>query len=137
MKETWRETGSAMNADLSIPDQSFMNKSQIIYKADAEWDGPWRSPVHMFQWNSRITLEITNVRVERLQDISEEDAKAEGVKLIPGVYRVFGMKSEYEPMKPFPYKDSFRGYWNSINEKRGHGWDKNPWVWVLEYKVLK
>lgn len=70
------------------------------------------SSIHMPRWASRITLEITNVRVERVQEISEEDAKAEGVDSVK----------------------SFKDLWNSIYFERGFGWNKNPWVWVLEFK---
>lgn len=70
--------------------------------------------IHMPRWASRITLEITGVRVERLQDITDDDAKAEGV----GGVGTFGV------------------LWNEINAKRGHSWDTNPWVWVIEFKKV-
>jgi hypothetical protein len=75
---------------------------------------------------SRICREITLVRVERLQDISEEDAKREGCEL----------HTEYMPMKVgFNYRQSFGGLWESIN---GPGsWDANPWVWVVEFKGIE
>ena len=69
---------------------------------------------------SRIMLEITNIRVGRVQDISDEDCIAEGLKLLQG-----GIRSE------------FRILWDSINAKRGFGWDVNPWVWVIEFKQVK
>ena len=71
----------------------------------------------MPRWASRITLEITEVRVERLQDISEDDARAEGV--------------EYEDCWT-TYRQAFEGLWCKIN---GSGsWDANPWVWVIEFR---
>jgi hypothetical protein len=71
-------------------------------------------------WASRITLEITEVRVERLQEISESDAEAEGVTSHGGLSAVF----------------MYAELWDSLNEKRGHGWDLNPWVWVIEFQPL-
>jgi len=96
------------------------------YWADGEvkfgnWSRPV-SPIFMPRWASRITLDITSVRVERVQEISEEDARAEGV----------------EPDKETgSYKDSFMVLWDRLNARRGFGWDKNPWVWVIEFRVIE
>lgn len=82
----------------------------------------WRPSIHMPRWASRITLEITGVRVERLQDISERDAWAEGCEGFDD--DVSGGKSGYS---------EFAELWESIN---GPGsWDANPWVWVVEFKL--
>jgi hypothetical protein len=83
--------------------------------------GRLRSSIHMPRWASRITLEITEVRVQRLQDISEEDAKAEGVDPL-------GMMFGGEPYRE-SYRQGFEVAWASIN---GAGsWDANPWVWAI------
>ena len=81
----------------------------------------WRSPIHMPRWASRITLEITGIRVERVQDITEGDCIAEGIKA--------HWKSEA--------KDIFQDIWDSIYAKKGFGWDQNPWVWVIEFERIK
>ena len=86
----------------------------------------WRSPIHMPRWASRLTLLVTDVRVQRLQEISEADAKAEGVG---GVcwedWRDYG--------GPSSYRLPFRSLWNSIH---GHdAWDDNPWVAALTFTV--
>lgn len=85
--------------------------------------------IHMPRWASRITLEITDVRVERLQDISEADARAEGAPpshpTIDAVSRSFG----YED---FP-RSWYAQLWDSINAKTAP-WSSNPWVWVIEFK---
>lgn len=81
--------------------------------------GKWRPSIFMPRWASRILLEITAVRVERLQNISNEDALAEGVEL-RGKLRPWAL---------------YRELWESIN---GPGsWEANPWVWVIEFKVLE
>lgn len=85
----------------------------------------WKPSIHMPRWASRINLEITDIRVERLQEINEEDAKHEGVKRINA--GDFGMET---------WSSAFRNLWDSINSKRGYGWDTNPWVWVIEFKRI-
>jgi hypothetical protein len=80
-----------------------------------------RSAIHMPRWASRLTLEITNIRVERLQAITEEDALDEGVD-----YEWHGI--------PVGMRDNYRTLWDSLNAKRGYGWDVNPWVWVIEFR---
>ena len=84
----------------------------------------WRPSIHMPRWASRITLEVVSVRVERLQEISETDALAEGING-EELFRAQG----YAP-------DAFRKLWDSLNAKRGYGWAKNPYVWVIEFKRL-
>ncbi len=100
--------------------------------------GKWRPSIFLPTWASRITLEITGVRVERLQDISEADAVAEGIERVNqlGVLRCSGWK-DYSGlrngfMSPLA---SYRSLWESIN---GPGsWDVNPWVWVVEFRRIK
>jgi len=107
--------------------------STIFYRATVEsepgirvWDGPWRPSIHMPRWASRITLEITGIRVERVQDISEEDARAEGV----GAHGGWNAdETEYGVNARGP----FSHLWDSINAKR-HPWASNPWVWVIEFR---
>lgn len=78
----------------------------------------WKSPIHMPRWASRIEIEVTGVRVERLQDISAQDAWAEGIPHSPDV----------DPVH------EFRTLWESIS---GAGsWGTNPWVWVVEFKRI-
>lgn len=93
---------------------------------DAYRDGEkWRPSIFMPRWASRIVLEIVNIRVERVQDISRADAIAEGMT---------------EPQRPYStalwQEEQYQELWNKINGPRGYGWDVNPWVWVLEYKPI-
>jgi len=87
----------------------------------------------MPRWASRITLEIIDVRVERIQDISEEGVKRGGI--LERGYSYDGRPAEKSnQLSVIPAWFDFRDLWNSINAKRGYGWDKNPWVWVIEFK---
>lgn len=104
--------------------------NHIYYRADAEGvdlqGGFWTPSIYMPRWASRITLEVTGVRVERLQDISEEDAVDEGVS--PRDWRG-------DNMSPDRARKAFRRLWESIN---GPGsWDANPWVWMVEFQRVQ
>ena len=93
----------------------------------------WTPSIHMPRWASRITLELTGVRVERLQDISEADARAEGIDYDPGeggVFHVSGLAGCCNETAI----GSYRKLWESIY---GTGsWAANPWVWVLLFKKV-
>jgi hypothetical protein len=111
-------------------------RPEIHYKADAERpyiedydpsEWKWRPSIHMPRCASRINLLITNIRVERVQDISEEDAKAEGV--VPTISEALWN----DPIFTHLYRWPFALLWDAINEKRGYGWDVNPFVWVIEF----
>jgi len=128
-----RETFAMPMTVLGAPNYLKMNDGvPIIYRADGTTltDQPdfygvhWRPSIHMPRWASRITLEITDVRVERVQDIGAYDALAEGIKPrgMDGVDIATNLI------------DDFRELWDSINAKRGFGWDANPWVWVIKFK---
>ncbi len=83
------------------------------------------------KWAARLWLEVSNVRVERVQEISAEDVAAEGLwDKIAQTYH--GELNSYDR---WGAKRQFEDLWNSINAKRGYGWDANPWVWVLEFKL--
>ena len=115
----------------------------VRYKAT--WDrchsAPWRPSIHMPRWASRITLEVTGVRVERLQAISESDARAEGVDWVaPDPYgEVWDDEREdpsqvgYSSAGASFARDNFRRLWGKINGK-SHSWESNPWVWVVEFR---
>jgi hypothetical protein len=81
--------------------------------------------IHMPRWASRITLQVTAVRVERVQDITAADAIAEGCMLPEDSGTEFGGRVRAVT--------AFRDLWDKINGPRGHGWDANPWVWVVEF----
>lgn len=105
--------------------------------------------IHMPRWASRITLEVTGIYVERLCDISDDDAIAEGIladygivsyDCVGGAHReVMGYRYMVSECTEESYEtacEAYRELWNSMYEKRGYGWDSNPWVWVCEFKVI-
>ncbi len=81
---------------------------------------------------ARIWLEITGVRVEKVQDITWQDCKAEGITLV-GDELVFNNKKQKQSLM----RTKFRRLWDSINAKRGYGWIKNPFVWCVEFRKVK
>lgn len=91
------------------------------------WDRRWRPSIHMQKWACRIWLEVTGVRVERVQAITEDDARAEGLDSFHPTWHEGFCES---------YREQFATLWDSLNAKRGYGWDTNPWVWVIDFKVV-
>lgn len=124
-RETWQQWES-------IGDD--MKPAALVYRAtdDIEWI-KWRPAIHMPRWASRITLEITGIRVERLQDISEEDAMREGISIAE-----IGWKNYLNPDEicETPIQ-CFQTLWESINGPGSWARDGKKWVWVIEFKRIK
>lgn len=96
----------------------------------------WTPSIHMPRFACRTVLEITDVRVERLQDIGEEDAKAEGVTRIDHgrEYYFSAMRDEPDHRNWVDPTDAYKELWESIN---GAGsWAQNPWVWVISFRKV-
>jgi len=91
----------------------------------------WKSSIHMYRWTSRIDLEVVSVRIERLQDISEKDAMAEGCH--SGQFEYKGFPKDGEGTETAV--ESYQILWESINGKGS--WALNPWVWVIEFKRIQ
>lgn len=112
VRETWADlrpyNGIAYRADVS--------KTGIITK--------WKPSIFMPRWASRITLEITGVRVERVQEIGYEDILREGIRMNNPHIIYSG------------YQESFKQLWDSINGKK-YPWVSNPWVWVISFKRIE
>jgi len=117
--------------------------SMMYYRADGEiWQQMeqsgtgfnWRSPRFMPRWASRILLEITDVSVQRVQDISDDDAIAEGLDAEHADGHGYVVAS---PNGYVLVRDAFRELWGSINAKRGFGWAENPWVWALTFRRVQ
>jgi len=139
VRETWGRTTNVNNSR-SWPNRAHIpmhGGEVVIFAADGHWqwcDGDgfatersfWRPSIHMPRWASRITLRITDVRVERLQDIREDEARAEGCN--PIIH-------EDGAIDCGTRKTTFARLWNRIN---GPGaWEANPWVWVIEFERVK
>ncbi|MEW9586354.1 hypothetical protein [Paraburkholderia sp. DGU8] len=92
-----------------------------------------RPSIFMPRVASRITLEVTGARVERLQDITDADAMAEGIQRTDGdgEWAVEGLDHLAHPPT-----NSYRELWDDLNAARGYGWDANPWVWAVEFKRI-
>lgn len=106
------------------------------YAATDDVDDPrWTPSIHMPRRASRITLNVTNVRVERLQDISEEDAKAEGVRPFLETHDRFSpeQRIDGDSVTEKPHRTAFVCLWDEINGDRAL-FASNPWVWVVEFK---
>jgi hypothetical protein len=96
----------------------------------------WRPSIHMPRWASRITLEIVNVHIEHIQDMLIR-AKENGTNNMWSEFFSEGIPQvvEWNSKGNVPTPASlFIDLWNSINARRGYGWDENPWVWVIEFK---
>ena len=112
-----------------------------VYKADvpenmAEFINKgikWKPSIHMPKDAARIWLEVVEVRAERLNEISEEDACAEGVEG-GDLWKDYKMGNDPEAMRFIEPSESFRSLWKSINGP--DSWDENPWVWVVTFKVI-
>jgi len=135
-RETWM--------DLSVVDGALGAAMYSATFGNAPEGGRWRPGILMPRWASRITLDVVAVRVERLQDISEADAIAEGVEL-------GGPIGHLPTYLARPYSYHYAQLWDSINgdphierddegreiARRSFAWAANPWVWVIEFKRVE
>ncbi len=134
-KENWRFIGTDMNRlgrthstqDVVIEYQSddASRTIEIDWREAEKWMARKRGgkpSIHMPKWASRLWLRITDVRVERLQDICLKDIEAEGIKDDRATWNAPIQQAKFSEL------------WDSINEKRGYGWDANPWCWILTYE---
>lgn len=138
VRETWRkycfvDSMGYTHFDQEIIEYAADNPGRIylvdgdgarMYNKDgSEKYVPWRPSIHMPKSACRLYLQITDIRVERLNEISEEDAKAEGVETL-GLYPGYDVSA----------RGKFEGLWNSINGP--DSWDSNPFVWVISFKKI-
>lgn len=159
-------TGRCIGAPLGVGDRAWCREAWAYYGGDerlylqepqcvayrATWDsdprrevwqtdppgGRWRPSIHMPRWASRILLEVVEVRVQRLQEISEEDARAEGMQHHDGLgIGHSGRRHDlnHGSVAATAY-DAYAVVWDLINGKRAP-WASNPWVWAYTFRALK
>jgi len=133
VRETWSPW-----ADKSTEVLFALGKEKAIYRADfidgvssleVGGDEHWHSSIHMPKKYARLWIPITNVRVERVQEISIEDCKAEGV--------LCDCLENEDNRCLLGNKGHFKILWDSLNAKRGYPWESNPWVWIVEFERVK
>lgn len=134
VREAWAPLEALTHSDPGVT--ALANRG--FYRADdGTVDGEisrWRSSIHMPRWASRITLIVTEVRVERLQDITEADAKAEGVDCDSDGWRDYQMSTTQCCTNA---RDSFRTLWDSLNGDRpGCAWSDNPWIAAYTFRPI-
>lgn len=131
VRETWRKFNASDECGCSEYPCRCPANNAVLYRADGDsGESKWKPSSQMPRLASRILLEITAVRVERLRDTSEGDAVEEGVAPMYG-----GYWKNYQPgwtQHQLSARGSFVTLWNSINGV--DAWDKNPWVWVIEFR---
>lgn len=118
-----------------------LEKPEFVYRA-TDWEGwleyevepiRWKPSIFMPRRASRITLEVTAVRVERVQDITWQDILAEGIHSGTAM----GVPYPENPTWIENVIGEFASLWDSINAARGYSWESNPWVWVVDFKVVQ
>jgi len=130
-KETWYPN-PATCTPIYKADYPLEEKPQV-WSADAKW----RPSIFMPRWASRIDSEITDIRVEKLQDITEEDAVKEGciahhIHIVEGIL----VNSSIGRMDYITARENYKNLWNSINGQK-YPWSSNPWVWPIEFRRIK
>jgi hypothetical protein len=130
--QLWVREAQAVSVDAAIYRADYTDDAQV--RMPKMLGFKWIPSIHMRREFSRIQLEITGIRVERLQDISDDDALAEGVISYPvGNLTVFGVEgTKIEKLHP---RAAYLALWDEINGRGSV--DTNPWVWVVEFKVIK
>lgn len=139
VREVWALCGSLANVrpkDFEFP--HIVLRDGLRYQSDDDgYDGTvqyWRPSIHMPRWASRLTLRLTDVRIERLQEISEADAQAEGITGPHYVgYQAYFLPGDSKPRYSCATA-AFECLWESL-----HGpdsWATNPWVWALTFELI-
>jgi len=126
VRETWQHSCRAPGIDICYRADGEPESCDAYY-VDNHWC-KWKPAIHMSKEAARIFLQVTGVRVERLQDITAQDAEREGFKFV----YAYGLDSV--AMTAY---EAFAHYWNCINAKRDEGayaYEKNPWVWVYTFE---
>ncbi len=125
VRETWHKyTKRVGEGEACRLEEFYGYRASVANSEDA--DEPWKPSIHMPKEAARIWLKVTDVRVERLQDITNEQTKREGIKITEAVYLGYA-----------DGKEKFSKLWDSTIKRKDldrHGWEANPWVWVIEFE---
>ncbi len=121
-----------------LPD-ALKTHEHCLFRAGGLPDLKWTPSIHMPRWASRLTLRVTDVRIERVQELTEEQAKLEGIRY-HSLYQEWGGVESHPDSRPHAPQwrwyekanDAFKYLWNSIYQN----WDENPYVWVIEFEVI-
>lgn len=131
VRETWQhESPHCTDHKCGNPDHVYYRASE---SSEVVASMTWRPSIFMPRWASRITLQITGIRSERLQWIKSGDAIDEGVGEIQHIWDKMG---DTTGMGPKAYKLAFSMLWDEINAKRGYRWESNPWVWAYTFQKV-
>lgn len=136
VREAWWNVCAADGATVTAPG-SHPGRDAAFFVADHQEFPPCphyrkRPSIHMPRWASRLTLSVTEVRVQRLHDIGEYDAREEGAARL-----LMDDEGKFYEQTNGTHRCGFAGLWESINgERKGAGWDDNPWVVALTFAVI-
>lgn len=135
VRETWQQVRDIDGKRFTVNSTQRCQDARVVYSATLSEEEPptWRPSIHMPRWASRITLEVTVVRVERLQEIESNDVYAEGFPVYDYDEHALATAREY---KMAPLLHQFACVWDRLNVKRGYPWESNPWVWVVSFKRI-
>jgi len=139
VRETWCQQADSLTERLIAGKAHYAADGYEVHDVDGLERSPWRPSIHMPRWASRITLEVTGIRPERIQSISEVGAKAEGVE--KGMTAVEIIDRTAGLPRRASYRSGFELLWDSIygSTAFAHGpleWESNPWVWATTFKVV-
>lgn len=142
VRETWCRADGTPNDGRPIGPDAWgclyrASEPKAVGADDEARNAPWRPSIFMPRWASRILLEIECVHIERVQDITEEEALREGVARFEGPVGELlfqDYSKEFWGTPAYTARDSFKTLWDSINAARGFGWEANPYVWVVSFK---
>lgn len=173
VRETWRiwesesfaGNGEPLDPDvftgqLAACSDEFLRSRPLEFRADSLDEGPWRPAIFMPRWASRLLLEVVEISAQRVQEISLDDARAEGIPQTGSEAHALGLQyMDREPGHEWDNRTSVENFarlWDSINGKRrvptarwqaipgprtdidtSHSWAGNPWVWVITFKRIE
>jgi hypothetical protein len=127
VQETWMPYGNMDHWATGIQRYAYKADMTVEHlKELKKLKAKWRPSIHMPRAAARLLLQVIDVRVERLQDISQADVVAEGIR------SVYNQETDVFCSDGFIFKE----LWNGVNAKRGYSWDTNPWVWVYVFRKI-